>query len=167
VSDSNRVWECLELAGLKERVLETEHGLETALTRMLDPQGIDLSGGQTQRLMLARALYKDAPVVIMDEPTAALDAIAEAELYERYNEMVGGKTSLYISHRLSSTRFCDRIAFINNGRVTELGNHEQLMALRGSYAEMYAVQAHYYQDELDTNGLDISSIVEAFTGGAK
>lgn len=95
--------------------------------------------------MLARALYKDAPVVILDEPTAALDPIAESGMYERYDEMIQGRTSIFISHRLSSTRFCDRILFMEKGRIIEEGNHENLMEKGGAYAELFALQARYYQ----------------------
>ena len=148
-SNTSRVWESMERAGVAERIRESPNGLKTQLTRMLDSSGIELSGGQAQKLMLARALYKDAPIVIMDEPTAALDPIAEADLYQQYNDMVGGKTSIYISHRLSSTRFCDRIAFIADGQVSEVGTHETLMKEKGAYAAMYEIQAHYYQDNIE------------------
>ena len=164
--DAIRVRKSIAEAGLHDRVAQMEHDLQTQLTRALDPTGIDLSGGQAQRLMLARALYKDAPIIIMDEPTAALDALAEADLYQRYNEIIGGKTSLYISHRLASTRFCDRIAFISSGRVSEEGTHEELLRLGGSYAEMFAVQAHYYQDQEVLDSMDIAQIVSTFSGGA-
>lgn len=106
-----------------------------------------LSGGETQRLMLARALYKDAPIVVLDEPTAALDSIAEAELYQKYNEMTKGKSSVYISHRLASTRFCDRIILIENSRIAEEGSHETLMEQGGRYAYLFSVQSQYYQEE--------------------
>ena len=150
-SDDERVWESLNLAGLGERITELPMGIDHPLTRILDSNGVDLSGGQAQRLMLARALYKDAPIVVMDEPTAALDPLAEAELYQHYDAMVGGKTSLYISHRLASTRFCDRVAFISGGSISELGSHDELMALDGDYAHMFSIQAYYYQKELDEN----------------
>ena len=148
-SDDERVWESLNLAGLGDRVTELPLGIDHPLTRILNSEGVDLSGGQAQRLMLARALYKDAPIVVMDEPTAALDPLAEAELYQHYDSMVGGKTSLYISHRLASTRFCDRVAFISEGAVSELGSHDELMALDGAYAHMFSIQAYYYQKEIE------------------
>ena len=107
--------------------------------------GVDLSGGETQKLLLARALYKDAPIILLDEPTAALDPIAEAELYEKYGDLTAGKTSLYISHRLSSTRFCDRVLFLENGAVTEEGTHEELLSRRGKYYELYELQSAYYK----------------------
>ena len=96
--------------------------------------------------MLARALYKDAPILLLDEPTAALDPIAENDMYQRYNEMTEGRTSVYISHRLASTRFCDRILFLENGCIAEEGTHEQLMALGGGYCNLFNVQSQYYQE---------------------
>lgn len=107
---------------------------------------MELSGGQTQRLMLARALYKDGPILALDEPTAALDPIAENDIYRKYNEMTAGKTSLFISHRLASTRFCDRILFLADGIIAEEGTHESLIALGGGYAKLFEVQSRYYQE---------------------
>lgn len=104
------------------------------------------SGGQTQRLMLARALYKDGPILILDEPTAALDPIAENDIYQKYSDMTAGKTSVFISHRLASTRFCDRIIFIADGNIAEEGNHESLLALGGEYAKLFEVQSRYYRE---------------------
>ena len=115
------------------------------MNRDLDEEGVSLSGGEMQKLMLARALYKDAPVVILDEPTAALDPIAESEMYERYDAMLREKTGIFISHRLSSTRFCDRILFLENGRIVEEGSHDAQMEKGGSYAKLYTLQASYYQ----------------------
>lgn len=105
-----------------------------------------LSGGETQRLMLARALYKGAPVVILDEPTAALDPIAEARMYERYDELTEGCTSIFISHRLASTRFCGRVLYLEGGRLAEDGTHDELMSAGGAYARMFETQARYYED---------------------
>ena len=104
------------------------------------------SGGQTQRLMLARALYKDGPVLLLDEPTAALDPIAENDIYLKYNEMSAGKTSLFISHRLASTRFCDRIIFVAGGDIAEEGTHDELMQKGGGYAKLFEVQSRYYRE---------------------
>ena len=136
----------LAQADLATKAESLPQGIRTSLNQDLDEHGVSLSGGETQRLMLARALYKDAPVVILDEPTAALDPIAEAAMYGRYDELTHGKTSVFISHRLASTRFCDRIVFLEGGRLAEEGTHDELMAAGGGYAQMFAVQARYYQD---------------------
>ena len=140
-----RLEESLRTAGLLERVRELPDGVRTFMNKDLDEKGVTLSGGELQKLMLARALYKDASVVILDEPTAALDPIAESEMYEKYDEMIRERTGIFISHRLSSTRFCDRILFLEKGRIIEEGNHEHLMKKGGGYAELFALQARYYQ----------------------
>lgn len=147
--DEARLLQCLEKTKLLEKILKLPKGIHTSLTKILDSEGIQLSGGETQRLMLARALYKDAPILILDEPTAALDPIAESELYEEYAELCEGKVSIFISHRLSSTRFCDRILFLENGKIMEEGNHDSLMKQSGKYANMYQIQSHYYQKEVE------------------
>lgn len=136
----------LEQADIDRKINSLPHKTQTSLLKILDEEGIELSGGESQRLALARALYKDGPIVALDEPTAALDALAESAIYEGFNEMVQDKTAIYISHRLASTRFCDRIAFFENGRVVEYGTHDELMALGQKYAEMFHLQAHYYQE---------------------
>ena len=120
---------------------------QTYLNKDMELSGVTLSGGEMQKLMLARALDKDAPVVILDEPTAALDPIAESSLYEKYYEMTREKTSIFISHRLSSTKFCDRILFMEEGRITEEGIHEELLTKKGAYAFMFHTQAQYYESE--------------------
>lgn len=140
-----RLEESLEAAGLLEKVRELSNGVRTYMNKDLDESGVTFSGGELQKLMLARALYKDAPVVILDEPTAALDPIAESEMYEKYDEMIRERTGIFISHRLSSTRFCDRILFLEKGRIVEEGTHEKLMEKGGAYAELFALQARYYQ----------------------
>lgn len=145
-TDLRRTEDCLKQAGLWEKVQSLPRGLQTTLNRDLDEAGITLSGGETQRLMLARALYKDAPVIFLDEPTAALDPLAESELYQKYDELTREKTSVFISHRLSSTQFCDRVLYMENGRITEEGTHASLMQAQGAYAELFALQARYYQD---------------------
>lgn len=147
--DYNKVKKCLELAGLKDKVDSLKDKENTYLTQTLNKDGILLSGGQMQKLMLARALYKNAPIMILDEPTAALDPIAESELYEKYNELTKDKTSIFISHRLSSTKFCSRILYFENGNVVEDGTHEELMSKKGKYAEMFEIQSHYYKEDVE------------------
>ncbi|WP_337575517.1 ABC transporter ATP-binding protein [Fournierella sp.] len=144
--DEERVRRCLEQAGLTEKVQSLSKGLQTPIGRQVFEDGVELSGGQTQRLMLARALYKDGPILVLDEPTAALDPIAENDIYQKYSEMTHGKTSVFISHRLASTRFCDRILMLESGRITEEGTHDQLLAQGGSYAKLFAVQSRYYKE---------------------
>lgn len=144
--DVKRVKECIEKAGLKNKVESLSQGYETPLNREVFEDAVLLSGGETQRLMLACALYKDAPFIILDEPTAALDPIAESELYTRYSEMTNGKSSIFISHRLASTRFCDRIIMLADGKISEEGTHEELLAKNGGYAELYEVQSRYYKE---------------------
>lgn len=137
----------LELSGLKFKIDKLEKGTDTYLNKDMDDSGIQLSGGEVQKLMLAKALYKEARLLLLDEPTAALDAIAESELYEKYQGLLKGKTSLFISHRLASTRFCNHILFLENGRIAEEGNHDILMNQKGKYAEMFNVQSQYYKEE--------------------
>ncbi len=145
-ADRERVCECLKLAGLWDKVSSLPDGIDTPLNKQVYKNGIDLSGGEKQKLVLAKAIYKDAPILILDEPTAALDPIAENEMYLQYNALTKDKTSIYISHRLSSTRFCDRIVFIENGKIIEEGTHTMLMKQGGKYAEMFEIQSHYYKD---------------------
>ncbi|MBQ9458655.1 MAG: ABC transporter ATP-binding protein [Oscillospiraceae bacterium] len=147
--DRARVDECLALAGLTEKVGELPNGADTKLGRDVWEDGVQLSGGQTQRLMLARALYRDAPILILDEPTAALDPLAESDIYTKYNEMTDGKTSLFVSHRLASTRFCDRVVFVADGGIAEEGTHDELLRKSGAYARLYEVQSRYYQEGRD------------------
>lgn len=144
--DIPKVWSCLEEAGLTEKVRSLPKQLDTKIGRRVFEDGVELSGGQTQRLMLARALYKDAPLLVLDEPTAALDPIAENDIYMKYSEMTHGRTSLFISHRLASTRFCDRILFMEHGKIAEEGTHDQLLKLGGGYANLFEVQSQYYKE---------------------
>ena len=144
--DFDKVTDCIEKAGLTKMIADLPQGLDTHVGREVFLDGVLFSGGQTQRLMLARALYKDGPILMLDEPTAALDPIAENDIYIKYNEMTFGKTSMFISHRLASTRFCDRIIFVADGHITEEGTHESLLALGGEYAKLFEVQSRYYQE---------------------
>ena len=144
--DMDRVKECIDKAGLRKKVESLKDGYETYLNREVFEDAMLLSGGETQRLMLARALYKNAPFIVLDEPTAALDPIAESEMYQKYNEMTSGKSSIYISHRLASTRFCDRIIMIADGGIGEEGTHEELLKAGGKYAELFEVQSKYYKE---------------------
>lgn len=137
----------LKQAGLADKLAELKGGVHTELLKVLHDDGVDLSGGEKQKLALARALYKEAPVIVLDEPTAALDALAEYRLYKSFDKLIGKKSAVYISHRLSSTRFCDNIAMFVAGKMVEYGTHEALLARKGAYAEMFEIQAQYYKDE--------------------
>ena len=150
--DMERVKECIEKAGLRAKIESLPEGYETYLNREVYEGAILLSGGETQRLMLARALYKNAPFIVLDEPTAALDPIAESDMYQKYNEMTSGRSSIYISHRLASTRFCDRIIMIDNAGISEEGTHDELLKLGGKYAGLYEVQSKYYKEGEADNG---------------
>jgi len=150
--DMERVKECIDKAGLRKKIESLPDQYETFLNHEVYDDAVMLSGGETQRLMLARALYKDAPFILLDEPTAALDPIAEADLYSKYNEMTQGRSSVYISHRLASTRFCDRIIMIGNSSIIEEGTHEELLARGGEYAKLYEVQSKYYKEGADEDG---------------
>ncbi len=144
--DMDEVRACIERAGLKRKVESLADGYETRLGKQVFEDAPELSGGELQRLMLARALYKDAPIIVLDEPTAALDPIAESDIYQRYNDLTEGRTSIYISHRLASTRFCDRILFIEDGVIAEEGTHDDLLAQGGRYAELFTIQSRYYRE---------------------
>lgn len=142
--DEARVWQCLEQAGLRERVEEMEKGIETVIYKQGD-EGVEISGGEAQKLAIARALYRNAPVVILDEPTAALDPMAELEVYEKFDEMVEDKTAIYISHRMSSCRFCKNILVFDDGQIVQMGSHEKLVQdSDGLYAKLWNAQAQYY-----------------------
>lgn len=136
--------QCLQAAGFAERLQELSAGVDTEVLKVIHDDGVDFSGGEKQKLALARALYKNAPVVILDEPTAALDALAENKLYQDFDKLIGGKTAVYISHRLSSTQFCDKVAMFAGGELVEYGTHESLLKEDGAYAKMFRVQAQYY-----------------------
>lgn len=143
--DYQRIKECIDYAGLSDTINKLPQGLNTHIGREVYLDGVLLSGGQMQRLMLARALYKNGPILLLDEPTAALDPLAESEIYQKYSDMASNKTSLFISHRLASTRFCDRIILIKDGGIKEEGSHEDLLKLDGEYAKLFEVQSRYYK----------------------
>lgn len=147
--NEKRIWNCLEKAGLTQMVQQLQTGLATHTGREVYLDGVLFSGGQTQRLMLARALYKNSPILLLDEPTAALDPLAENDIYLKYHEMTEGKTSLFISHRLASTRFCDRILYLEHGAILEEGTHEELLQAGGAYAQLFDTQSRYYQEGRD------------------
>ncbi len=151
--DLARMWDCLDKAGVAEAVRELPQGENTHLGRQLYLDGVELSGGQMQKLMLARALYKNGPIVVLDEPTAALDPIAESQLYQKYHELTRDATSVYISHRLASTRFCDRVLLIENGGIAEEGTHDSLLELGGRYAYLFGIQRKYYAGSADLKGV--------------
>ena len=150
--DMARVKECLAYADLTEKVESMPQGYESKLNRGVYEEAQEISGGEQQRMVLARALYKGAPILLLDEPTAALDPIAESEIYQKYDDMTEGKSAVYISHRLASTRFCDRILLIDGNIIAEEGSHEALMKKRGKYAELYEVQSRYYREDYDAKG---------------
>lgn len=166
-TDMNKINEVLEQSGLSEKINSYENGIHTNLLKIFDKEGIDLSGGEKQRLAMARALYKDGKVVILDEPTAALDALAEDRMYREFENMIHGKTAVFISHRLGSTRFCDKIAMFEDGTIVEEGTHEELMAKNGKYAYMFGIQSQYYDekqknsDNVEDADLEINEGAEA------
>ena len=146
-TDRNKVMETLKRSDLEEKINKYENKIDTTLLRIIDPKGVDFSGGERQRLAMARALYSDREVLVTDEPTAALDALAEDKMYQEFNEMVKGKTAIFISHRLSSTRFCDKIVMFEDGKIIEEGTHDELMKTGGKYSDMFQIQAQYYKSE--------------------
>lgn len=147
VLDRKRLEDAVDKSGLREKVKSLSEGLDTPVSREFEENGVEFSGGEGQKLVTARAYYKDAPVVILDEPTAALDPVSEHQMYRRFEEIVQDKTAIFISHRLSSSRFCDRIAVFAQGQIAEYGTHEELMDRKGLYREMFQRQAEYYKDQ--------------------
>ena len=146
--DTGKAETCLYEVGFGERYQEMPKKLETPLYKNFDEDGVNISGGEAQKIALARALYRDAPFMILDEPTAALDPIAEAEIYAKFDEIVGDKTAIYISHRLSSCRFCDKILVLDGGETVQFGTHNELVADKsGKYYELWCAQAQYYTEQ--------------------
>lgn len=146
--DMDRVSACIDKAGLKKKIETLPQQYDTLLGRDVHEDAVELSGGELQRLMLARLLYKESPIMVLDEPTAALDPIAENDIYERYHELTRGKSAIFVSHRLASTRFCDRILLVENGKITEEGTHDALLKKGRRYAELFALQSKYYRTEV-------------------
>lgn len=146
-TDKKLAEKSLIASGFEEKLSELPKGVDTEILKIIHDDGVDISGGEKQKLALARALYKNAPVAVLDEPTAALDAIAESKLYNDFDRLIGDKTAVYISHRLSSTQFCKNVAMFKDGELCEYGTHESLMEKNGAYAEMFRLQAQYYVDE--------------------
>lgn len=144
--DKDKLYYAFEKAGIFDKINSLDKKENTLMVKDVYKDAVDFSGGEKQKLLLAKAIYKNSPVLILDEPTAALDPIAENELYLKYNEMTDNKISFFISHRLSSTRFCDRILFIKDGTIAESGTHEELMTLKGAYYRMYQIQSYYYKE---------------------
>ncbi len=145
--DRKKAEKCLTEAGFGERLESLPEGLDTYINKEFEPKGVQFSGGELQKIAIARALYKNAPFIILDEPTAALDPIAEAEIYKQFDDITGDRTAIYISHRLSSCRFCDEIAVFDGGRIVERGTHDSLINAQGRYRELWEAQAGYYQKE--------------------
>jgi len=145
-TDKDFAEECLKKAGLEEKLSTWSKGIDTPMLKLLHDDGVILSGGEKQKMALARALYKKASVVILDEPTAALDAMAESQMYEQFDSLIEGRNAVYISHRLASTRFCDSIAMFEDGHIVEYGTHEELMRQNGKYANMFNMQSQYYKE---------------------
>ncbi len=145
-ADDKELDRLIEQVGLMDKLSSLEKGKDTMLFKAFDENGIEFSGGEQQKIAIARALFRKSPVVILDEPTAALDPVAEYDIYRQFDTLVGGKTAIYISHRLSSCKFCDRIAVFSEGTIKEYGTHDELAAMEGGvYAEMFAAQAQYYR----------------------
>lgn len=139
--------ECLRLVGLERKIETLPKKYDTDMLKVIEEDGIELSGGENQKIAIARALYKGGNMVILDEPTAALDALAEAEIYQNFDQLIGGRTAIYVSHRLASTKFCDKIALFGPEGLLEYGSHEELMRLKGEYYNMFMTQGKYYQEE--------------------
>lgn len=154
-TDKDRAVECLVKSGLEEKLKELSAGVDTEVLKVIYDDGTDFSGGEKQKIALARALYKDASVVVLDEPTAALDALAESKLYQDFDQLIGDKSAVYISHRLSSTQFCDHVAMFEEGALVEYGTHKELLEKGGAYAKMFHTQAQYYVEDAEGVTADV------------
>lgn len=154
-TDKDRARECLIKSGMEDKIKELPAGMDTEVLKVIYDDGTDFSGGEKQKIALARALYKDAPVVVLDEPTAALDAIAESRLYQDFDKLIGEKSAVYISHRLSSTQFCSHVAMFEEGELVEYGTHKELLEKDGAYAKMFHTQAQYYVEESGEVAADV------------
>jgi ABC-type multidrug transport system fused ATPase/permease subunit len=144
--DREKLWDCMRKANIDEKIASLPDKENTLMVKDVHEGATAFSGGEEQRLLLARALYKDAPILVLDEPTAKLDPIAENDLYTKYSAFAEGKTSVYISHRLSSTRFCDRVVLLDGGKPAEIGSHDDLMQAGGAYADLFRLQSRYYEE---------------------
>ncbi|MDE6641849.1 MAG: ABC transporter ATP-binding protein/permease [Acetatifactor sp.] len=149
--DEARLWRCLEKAGIADKIRALPRGIDSPVDKQYDADAVNFSGGEMQKLLLARAIYRDACILILDEPTAALDAIAEDRMYQSYRELTDNTTSVFISHRLASTRFCDRIYLLDGARLAESGTHDELLALGGRYRELFDIQSKYYKEGGDSD----------------
>lgn len=147
--DETKYHKVLKDSGMDQIIADLPEGDKSHYVKEVHFNAVQLSGGQLQRLKLAQALYKDTPVLVLDEPTAALDPIAESKIYEAFGGFTQDKLAIFISHRLASTRFCDRIIYLDNGKIVEEGSHEQLMAKKGEYYNLFETQAFYYREELE------------------
>ena len=146
--DEERVADVLTQVGLYDKIVSFDKGIDSTMLRVIEDDGLVLSGGENQKLSIARALYQEASkIMILDEPTSALDALAEQTIYQDFANMMEGKTGIFISHRLASTRFCDKIALLDGGRIAQIGRHEDLVKEDGLYRDLYETQASYYRKE--------------------
>lgn len=143
-TDLKKAADCLRMAGMSEKMEKLPDGISTVMQKQVREKAVDLSGGEQQKVMIAKAVYKDGSLLVLDEPTSALDPIAESEIYQKYNEITKQAASVFISHRLASTKFCDRIILLSGGTIAEQGTHSELMERQGKYYEMYTLQSSYY-----------------------
>lgn len=154
-TDKGKAKECLIKSGLENKLKTLPSGMDTEVLKVIHDNGTDFSGGEKQKIALARALYKDSPVVVLDEPTAALDALAESKLYQDFDKLIGERSAVYISHRLSSTQFCSHVAMFEEGEMVEYGTHKELLEKEGAYAQMFHTQAQYYVEDAEGVRADV------------